>query len=174
MSKGKQESQVNKARHGIITMKLTQGPRKAPWPVVVKVVEHWKRWPSEVVKSQNLTRHGTGKPAFPNLALSRVVGKDDLQRTREMPDDLRKANTTSILKKDKEDPGNWPVCLTFLPGKVVEHIILEVITMHVEEKKINGSSQYGFTKRKSCLTNLIAFYDGMTGWVNKGRAVGVV
>ncbi|GAB0203414.1 mitochondrial enolase superfamily member 1 [Grus japonensis] len=27
---------------------------------------------------------------------------------------------------------------------------------------------------KSCLTNLIAFYDGMTGWVNEGRAVDVV
>jgi len=26
----------------------------------------------------------------------------------------------------------------------------------------------------SCLTNLIAFYDGMTGWVVEGRAVDVV
>ena len=44
----------------------------------------------------------------------------------------------------------------------------------MEEKKVIRSSQHGFTKRKSCLTNLIAFYDGMTGWVDEGRAVDVV
>jgi len=44
----------------------------------------------------------------------------------------------------------------------------------VEEKKVIRSSQHGFTKGKSCLTNLIAFYNGMTGWVDEGRAVDVV
>ena len=36
------------------------------------------------------------------------------------------------------------------------------------------SSQHGFPKRKSCLTNLITFYDGMIIWVDEGRAVNVV
>ena len=44
----------------------------------------------------------------------------------------------------------------------MEQLILEVINKQVEEKKVI-SSQYGFTKGKSCLTNLIAFYHGMTG-----------
>jgi len=43
----------------------------------------------------------------------------------------------------------------------------------VEEKKIIKSSQHEFTKGKSCLTNLIAFYDDMTGWIDEGRAVDV-
>jgi len=44
----------------------------------------------------------------------------------------------------------------------------------VEEKKVIRSSQHRFTKGKSCLTNLIAFYNGMTSWVDEGRAVDVV
>jgi len=41
-------------------------------------------------------------------------------------------------------------------------------------KKVVRCSQHGFIKGKSCLTNLIAFYDGMTGWVDEGRAVDIV
>jgi len=61
-----------------------------------------------------------------------------------------------------------------IPAKMMEQLILEVIVKQVEEKKAMRSSQHGFTKGKSCLINLIAFYDGMTGWVDKGRAVDVV
>jgi len=52
--------------------------------------------------------------------------------------------------------------------------MLEVIVKQVEEKKVIRSSQHGFTKGKSCLTNLTAFHNGMTVWVNEGRAVNVV
>jgi len=87
-------------------------------------------------------------------------------RTGEVPEDWRKANVTPIFKKGKkEDPGNYrPVSLTSIPGKVMEQLFLEVIIKQVEEKKVMRSSHHGFTKGKSCLTNLIAFYDGMTSW----------
>jgi len=82
-----------------------------------------------------------------------------------VPEDCRKANVTPIVKKGKkDDPGNYrPVSLTSIPGKVMEQLILEAIMKQVEEKKVIRSSQHGFTKEKSCLTNLIAFYDDMTG-----------
>jgi len=97
-------------------------------------------------------------------------------RTREVPEDWRKASVTPVFKKGKkEDPGNYrPVSLTSIPGKMVEKLILDVISKQVEAKKVIRSIQHGFTKGKSCLTNLIAFYDGMTGWVDEGRAVDVV
>jgi len=56
----------------------------------------------------------------------------------------------------------------------MEQFILDAIIKQVEEKKVIRSSQHGFTKGKSRLTNLIAFYNGMTGWVDEGRAVDVV
>jgi len=81
-----------------------------------------------------------------------------------------------MCKKDrKEDPGNYRlVSLTSILGKMMEHLILDVISKQVEEKKVIRSSQHGFTKGKSCLTNLIAFYNDMTGWADEGRAVDVV
>ncbi|PKU35686.1 rna-directed dna polymerase from mobile element jockey- hypothetical protein [Limosa lapponica baueri] len=57
---------------------------------------------------------------------------------------------------------------------MMEWLILGVISKHIEEKKAIRSSQHGFTKGKSCLTNLIAFYECMTGWIDEGRVVDVV
>ncbi|KAJ7418960.1 hypothetical protein WISP_56928 [Willisornis vidua] len=74
----------------------------------------------------------------------------------------------------KEDPGNYrPMSFSFIPGKVMKQLILDAITKHVEEKVIR-SSQHGFSKGKSCLTYLIDFGDGMTSWVDEGRAADLI
>jgi len=97
-------------------------------------------------------------------------------RTGGVSEDWRKANVTPGCKKaKKEDPGKYRlVSLNSILGKVMEQLMLEVIMKQVEEKKVIRSSQDGFTKGKSCLTNLIAFYSGMTGWVDEGRVVDIV
>jgi len=56
----------------------------------------------------------------------------------------------------------------------MEQLILDVSFKQVEEKKMIRSSQHRFIKGKSCLTSLIAFYDGTTGWSDEERAVDVV
>ncbi|GAB0209507.1 mitochondrial enolase superfamily member 1 [Grus japonensis] len=97
-------------------------------------------------------------------------------RTGEVPEDWRKANVTLVFKKGKkENLGSYRlVSLNSIPGKMMEQLILGVINKHMEEKEVIGSGQHGFTKGKSRLTNLIAFYDGMTGWMDEGTAVDVV
>lgn len=67
-------------------------------------------------------------------------------------------------------PGNYRlVSLLSIPGKV-EQFTLGAISKHVEDKRLSRSSQYKFTKGKSCLTNLIAFYGSITRWIDEGRA----
>ena len=77
--------------------------------------------------------------------------------TGEVPEDWRLASVTPIYKKGcREDPGNYrPVSLTSVPGKIMEQIVLREITRHVRDKRGIRPSQHGFTKGRSCLTNLI-------------------
>ncbi|KAK4816570.1 hypothetical protein QYF61_017960 [Mycteria americana] len=80
-----------------------------------------------------------------------------------------------IYKGRKEDPGNHrPVSLTSVLGKVMQQIILSAITWHVQDNQMIRASQHGFMKGRSCLTNLMSFYDKVTPLVDKGRAVDVV
>ena len=56
----------------------------------------------------------------------------------------------------------------------MEQIPLREITRHVRDSRGISPSQHGFTKGRSCLTNLISFYDLVTCLVDEGKAADMV
>uniref|UniRef100_A0A8B9F9T5 Reverse transcriptase domain-containing protein n=1 Tax=Amazona collaria TaxID=241587 RepID=A0A8B9F9T5_9PSIT len=89
---------------------------------------------------------------------------------------LEKEKYNPIFKKGKMDePGNYrPVSHTSVPGKILEQILLEGMLRHVKNNKVLGDSQHGFTKGKSCLTNLVAFHDGATELMDGSTVLDVI
>jgi len=95
--------------------------------------------------------------------------KEEIQHTTQW--NRRKENVTPIFKTNKqEDPGNCRLAsFTLAPGKVIEQIILEIISRHVRDKKDIRSSHHRFTKGQSCLIKLRTFYDERLAWQTRGE-----
>ena len=97
-------------------------------------------------------------------------------QTGVVPQDWRDADVCPLFKKGKKDKAeNYrPVSLTSIVGKVLESIIKNRLVKHLEKHKLLKTSQHGFTSGRSCLTNLLIFFEFVTGELDKGNNVDLV
>ena len=88
----------------------------------------------------------------------------------------RQANVVpTFKKKDKAESSNYrTISLTSVVGKMIEAIIAREIRKHLDEHKVIRHSQYGFSKKKSCLTNLLFFYRKVFETIDKGDEYEIV
>ena len=94
----------------------------------------------------------------------------------EIPSDWRNANVTPIYKKGpKHQPENYrPVSLTSQISKVMESILKDFINIHLDKFHLIKETQHGFTKGKSCLSNLLTFLEDVTRDIDSGRPVDIL
>ena len=93
-----------------------------------------------------------------------------------VPADWRNANVTSLFKKgNRSECQNYrPISLTSVVCKMLESIIKDEIVSHLDKFKLIRDSQHGFTKGRSCLTNLLEFFEDISEKLDSGRPIDVI
>ena len=93
-----------------------------------------------------------------------------------VPPEWKSANITPIFKKgSKGSPGNYrPVSLTCVLCKVMESVLRDAIVEHLAKHHLIRNTQHGFTRGRSCLTNLLEYLEVLTKLMDTGRAVDIV
>jgi len=92
------------------------------------------------------------------------------------PDDMKVANVAPIYKAGEEflSTNYRPISLTSVPGKVLEAVIKDRMVAHLEQEELIGGSQHGFLRRRSCVTNLLEFFNFVFREHDVSRAVDIV
>lgn len=89
-----------------------------------------------------------------------------------------KRKTLQPLKKTgrKKSLGTnyWTVSHTSVAGEIMEQNLLEATLRQIEDREVIWENQLDFTKSKTYLTNLKAFYDGATTLMDKERVPRII
>ncbi|RMC10124.1 hypothetical protein DUI87_12922 [Hirundo rustica rustica] len=84
--------------------------------------------------------------------------------------DWKLVNFVPVSKKNPE----LQACLTSVPGKVMEKVLLGGVEEHLKDNTVIDHSQHSFMSGNSCLSNLISFYDKVTHPADQGKPVDVI
>ena len=104
-----------------------------------------------------------------SLPLASIFSKS--LREAKIPYDWKMAHVVPIFKGgDKSNVENYRhVSLTSLVCKILESIIKDHIVEFLDENSVIRDTQHGFRKNRSCLTNLLEFFDTATESFDKGK-----
>ena len=93
-----------------------------------------------------------------------------------IPQDWKIAKITAIHKKDaKKDPNNYrPVSLTSVVCKLMEGIVRDKITEHMQNHKLFSNKQYGFIKGRSTMTQLIMVMNKWSEILDRGGIIDAI
>ena len=87
-----------------------------------------------------------------------------------VPLEWKEATIIPLFKKGSRNKSvNYrPVSLTSVICKLLETIIKDHMMDFLVKHKLINPSQHGFLKARSCLTNLLCFFEEITKWVDEG------
>ena len=93
-----------------------------------------------------------------------------------VPSEWKEANITPLFKKgSRNKPENYiPMSLISVICKLLETLIIDHMVEFLVKHNLINTSQHGFLKAWSCLTNLLCFFEEITKWVDDGSPVDVV
>jgi ribonuclease P/MRP protein subunit RPP40 len=91
----------------------------------------------------------------------------------QVPLDWKRANITPIWKKGpKTFAGNYrPINLVSIIVKILESLLKDAMIKYLRTHRLLRASQHGFVPGKSCLTNLLEYYEFVTSKVDQGEPV---
>ena len=93
-----------------------------------------------------------------------------------VPFEWKEANIIPLFKKGSRNKSeNYrPVSLTSVICKLLERLSKDHMVDFLVKHKLLNSSQHGFLKARSCLTNMLCFLEEITKWIDVGSPVDII
>ena len=93
-----------------------------------------------------------------------------------IPFEWKEVNIIPLFKKDSRNKSeNYRlVSLMSVICKLLERLIKEYMLDFLVKHKLLNSSQHGFVKVRSCLTNMLCFLEEITKWIDEGSPVDII
>ena len=99
-------------------------------------------------------------------------------KERVVPFEWKEANIIPLFKKGSRNKSeNYrPVSLMSVICKLLERLIKDhkIMVDFLVRHRLLNSSQHGFLKARSCLTNMLYFLEEITKWIDEGSPVDII